>query len=154
MGRLILHGAFTLLFAAGLGKLIDVSSFVQSMQGWSVLPSMLIPFLAFVLPAFEMWLALRWWSAVGRRQSILMAQILVVAATMAYAFEYCLRPNPPECACFGLWSSYLESVASGKFVLARNLVLLLLISGSALLLDMAESTDCAYAEARKLPGTP
>jgi hypothetical protein len=132
--RITLWLAFAFLFLAGIGKLLDIEPFVESLGEWSALPAVAVPMIAYLVPAGEIWLAMRWWQGVDRRRTVFIAQLMLCSFTCIYLVEYFLRSTPPSCACLGLWGAYLGDIAAGQNVILRNLVLLAGISAAELVL--------------------
>ncbi|MCU0864255.1 MAG: hypothetical protein MUC36_10710 [Planctomycetes bacterium] len=130
----VLWIAFAFLFLTGIGKLLDIEPFVDSLREWSALPAFAVPMIAYLVPAGEIWLAMRWWQGIDRRRTVLIAQLMLCSFTVIYLIEYFLRSAPPSCACLGLWGAYLGDLSSAQNVILRNLVLLAGISAADLVL--------------------
>jgi hypothetical protein len=61
-----------------------------------------------------------------------MAQVAICIFTAAYAIEMALHDKPPDCACLGLWQRYFDNMDSGLHIVSRNLILLAILSASAM----------------------
>jgi prepilin-type N-terminal cleavage/methylation domain-containing protein len=115
------------LGAAGLWKLIDLPSFVQSLEFWTLVPrSLRIP-VGIAVPSLEVTIAGLWfaWSTDERLRWA--AVVLIAVLSVAFALHW-VAGRPPACHCLGTLLAFDESVGHAKLVLARNCVLLVGLS--------------------------
>lgn len=112
--------------AAGVLKLLDAQSFFDSLQSWELLPKAVLPLIAIVIPAAEVLVA-GWWFATGSRRALFVAMALLVMFTAAFGAHWIVA-QPPECECFGRIMSFEQSREGAAFAMARNGVLLGMMS--------------------------
>jgi len=119
---------------AGGGKLLDLGGFAASLESWTFIPAWSLPVLVVLVPSIEVLLFGSYvaWPRVRTRVAFL-SVLLIGGATSLYALQLLLMGDPPSCNCFGRLGRYHAAQDRAAFVLARNLVLLLVIGQSVLL---------------------
>lgn len=111
------------LGVGAFGKLADIGSFEHSLLSWGV-PVRVLAFVALLVPAVELLIACAWIVSPARRLAILWCAVAALSgATVYYAYRH-LLDRPPQCACFGVWSRYLQITHDAFDVYARNGVML------------------------------
>jgi len=115
--------AMAALGIAGLSKGLDVAFFRTELRGWSFIPKLVAPFIAVLLPALELALALFWFLNVRRRVVAVAALLLTAAATTAFAIHWAVD-DPSTCGCLGPLGKRLVVLESVKLVLPRNVLLM------------------------------
>lgn len=119
-----------LVLASGVGKLLDVRQFQQSLQLWQALPENCAPVLAIVVPSVEVFVAGAWVASLWRARMRILCVLSLMLWTGAYVVEAILYA-PPICNCFGRLVELHEFEQSIPAVLARNsLIILALAFGS------------------------
>lgn len=126
--RWVAHAVFAVLLLAAAGKLLDISHFLESLGEWQMLTPATASVVAYVLPALELWLALLWFSDHERARVLWSTNVMLCGLSVAYAFEMTLRAEPPKCTCLGLWEKHFSDLATGRYVLLRNSVLIALLA--------------------------
>jgi hypothetical protein len=120
-----------LLVAAAM-KLSDLTSFVESLETWELLPRRILPWVAFGVPLTELGLGLGWFLRLERRWIPRLALVLLLAFSGLFGAHVALG-SPPDCACFGKFLAFKDSVTESTAVIVRNGALLAtLVAGMAL----------------------
>lgn len=117
--------AVALGVAGGL-KLLDLSAFAAALRGWTLLPAGWIPILAIVVPLVEVGLCIDWLRAPTSTHLPWVLAIALISFSVAYLLQTALG-SPPDCACLGVLSQFVQVRQSLAEVLVRNAVLLALL---------------------------
>lgn len=116
---------------AGLSKLLDVESFVESLHSWEIVPRRLAAPIAVFLPATEAFVGVGWFIGLSRDRLASAALVLLCCFTAAYAIEWAVA-GPPDCNCLGPLLAHTIRIDGIENVLARNGVLIFaLVVGKA-----------------------
>lgn len=134
------------MVAAGLLKLADLEAFVSTLSGWRVLPPTTHLPLAVSVPVLELGLGLAALVGLWRTRALLALTCLLTLLTSVFVVESIVS-SPPDCGCFGLISKWHDAHPSVWWVLARN-VLLIVMLVPGLLHEGAET------DTRRMPRTP
>lgn len=123
IGRFLLH-AFAGVFAlAGVSKLLDFSSFVDTLHGWKLIPPTLRAATAVLLPSIEIALSLCWYLKLAPIRSMLGLGALLAALTAAYTAHAIWAETPPR-RCFGMLLVFEQTRSGWLTAVYRNLLLL------------------------------
>jgi len=112
------------LLYAGIAKAVRIDLFMDSLATWELLPVPVQVLAAFLVPAVEVAIAVRWLTMGPARLDFVWAPLaMMLAFTAVYAAHY-IMTGAPNCACFGEWATYRDDKVSGLAVLLRNLILI------------------------------
>jgi len=110
-------GCFFIL--AGIGKLLDVQSFVATLQRFDIAPAALVPVLAVTLPMVETVLGIFLTLGVWTRFASASVSLLVLGFSIVAAINL-LRGDFSDCGCFGAFGFD----TSGPRTILRNVLFL------------------------------
>lgn len=128
------------LLIAGLLKAYDVAEFASALRTWTLFPKWLPLFLAPVVPALEIAVALGWFLRVRPRLAIASAAALLALFTGVYVLHLSMG-EAPKCGCLGLIKAFQDSKHEATALITRNGVLLaILIIGARILNLPGESS--------------
>lgn len=128
IGARALDGVFLVLFAAGAAKAIDVPRFEGALQTWAFIPARFTPTLALVTPLCEIGVSVLWFFGLTRVFAVIGAMFLIVSFTLVFGLHLAFA-QPPDCGCFGPLRLFHDGVAEAKWVVVRNVVLLIAAAG-------------------------
>lgn len=97
----------TVLAIAGVAKLVDLGSFVESIGTWTLIPPLLRPIIAVLAPVSELLLGLLLIARVPLRLVSFIATGLLSVYSAAYGAHVAFA-EPPDCACFGKLTSLVK----------------------------------------------
>lgn len=143
-GRAAIAAIMLFMLAAGLAKAADPPLFAATVARWSLIPRALVIPIAVLVPAAEIGLAAAWLLGLARRLAVAGVALLLVLFSAVYAVHLAAGPAPP-CGCLGAMGGFDRMMGEGPAVLARNAVLLAILSAGLAALRSAPSVPAAPA---------
>jgi uncharacterized membrane protein YphA (DoxX/SURF4 family) len=148
--RLVLPCAagFSVLFllAVGLLKVVEIESFHATLLSWELIPDRLASPLAVSLPAIEVGLSLLWLLGVRRQTASWAIATLLVLFTVATAWQF-IAFRPVDCGCLGVRMHRDAQRSDLWSLIARNAVLVAVISAEAIRVHLNPHAPDTPAEA-------
>jgi prepilin-type N-terminal cleavage/methylation domain-containing protein len=123
LGAIICGVPVTLIALAGVLKLADLPGFEDVVRGWKIVPSLLAPAVAIVLPVVEIWIGGSWLLGVRRAQMAWAAVLLLIAVSTVFIVQVSMYGNT-NCGCFGLLTRRFHETERAQAVLLRNVALI------------------------------
>lgn len=123
-GRGLLAGVFCF---AGLGKLLNLETFRQAIEAWTIVPDASRYLVSYLIPIAEATVGLVFFLGLTWRIVRFPLAALVFGLTGAYLVQISIGP-PPPCECWGVWADYvgLRQTVTEKLITAAGMVTLLL----------------------------
>lgn len=126
LATLLAAAPMLVIGAAGLMKLVDVPRFELAIRAWTVVPDAAASWVAMLVPACELLVAVMWAFSVRPRAVLWSSAAMLAAFSVVLAAEW-FAAGPPTCACLGLLGDYLDRMNEAKFSLIRNGVMIAML---------------------------
>jgi len=106
----------------GISKFLDLPAFRNAISSWTLVPSAFTSSLTVGVPALEVSLSLCWIAGMRRREAHVGLVCFVIALTIVFVTHWVMLKKP-ECGRLGLMSKYFYTLEEGRWVLARNCII-------------------------------
>ncbi len=125
--RLLIDAVMVIFLIGAASKLFDLAEFARAIDTWDTIPVNLKAPLVFLVPGVEFSLASLWFIGIWRKQVGFGALVFLAILTGAYITQITFGEEP-DCGCFGRIAAFHGAMEDARFVLGRNIVLLLLLA--------------------------
>jgi hypothetical protein len=125
LGRILIGIVMLVLLAAGVGKLLDLQAFHDSLGAWRLLPAVTLLPLSVLVPSAEIGVVIWWLSTGGRTRGCVAAVCLLGTFTAAYT-AHLLLGQDPGCNCLGKLMQIEGLNRTADEVIPRNFAMIAL----------------------------